>query len=56
MSGSMLSTMGDDGKMGVAHRGEKMNRKADRQFYTRQGGDFSRIIRRVILLPTILGK
>ncbi|WP_036870071.1 SpvB/TcaC N-terminal domain-containing protein, partial [Prevotella disiens] len=29
MSGSMLSTMGDDGKMGVAHRGEKMNRKAD---------------------------
>ena len=46
MSGSMLSTMGDDGKMGVAHRGEKMNRKADRQFYTRQGGDFSRIIRK----------
>ena len=38
--------MGDDGKMGVAHRGEKMNRKADRQFYTRQGGDFSRIIRK----------
>ena len=35
MSGSMLSTMGDDGKMGVAHRGEKMARKADRQFYTR---------------------
>ncbi|WP_259301955.1 SpvB/TcaC N-terminal domain-containing protein, partial [Segatella copri] len=28
------------------HRGEKMNRKADRQFYTRQGGDFSRIIRK----------
>jgi len=46
MSGSMLSTMGEDGKMGVAHRGEKMNRKADRQFYTRQGGDFSRIIRK----------
>ena len=46
MSGSMLSTMGDDGKMGVAHRGEKMNRKADRQFYIRQGGDFSRIIRK----------
>lgn len=46
MLGSMLSTMGDDGKMGVAHRGEKMNRKADRQFYTRQGGDFSRIIRK----------
>lgn len=33
LSGSMLSTMGDDGKMGVAHRGEKMNRKADRQFW-----------------------
>ena len=32
--------------MGVAHRGEKMDRKADRQFYTRQGGDFSRIIRK----------
>ena len=46
MSGSMLSTMGDDGKMGVAHRGEKMARKSDRQFYTRQGGDFSRIIRK----------
>ena len=46
MSGSMLSTMGEDGKMGVAHRGEKMPRKADRQFYTRQGGDFSRIIRK----------
>ena len=46
ISGSMLSTMGEDGKMGVAHRGEKMNRKADRQFYTRQGGDFSRIIRK----------
>ena len=46
MSGSMLSTMGEDGKMGVAHRGEKMPRKTDRQFYTRQGGDFSRIIRK----------
>lgn len=46
LSGSMLSTMGDDGKMGVAHRGEKMSRKVDRQFYTRQGGDFSRIIRK----------
>lgn len=46
LSGSMLSTMGNDGQMGVAHRGEKMDRKADRQFYTRQGGDFSRIIRK----------
>lgn len=47
ISGSMLSTMDDEGSnMGVAHRGKKMSRKADRQFYTRQGGDFSRIIRR----------
>ncbi|RHP59621.1 SpvB/TcaC N-terminal domain-containing protein, partial [Bacteroides sp. OF04-15BH] len=46
LSGSMLSTMDDNGQMGVAHRGEKMDRKADRQFYTRQGGDFSRIIRK----------
>ena len=46
LSGSMLSTAGDDGSMGVAHRGEKMERKADRQFYTRQGGDFSRIVRK----------
>ena len=46
LSGSMLSTAGDDGSMGVAHRGEKMGRKADRQFYTRQGGDFSRIVRK----------
>ena len=46
LSGSMLSTMDDKGQMGVAHRGDKMPRKADRQFYTRQGGDFSRIIRK----------
>lgn len=46
LSGAMLSTMDDGGKMGVAHRGEKMNRKTDRQFYTRQGGDFQRIIRK----------
>ena len=46
ISGSMLSTMDEDGTMGVAHRGEKMDRKVDRQFYTRQGGDFSRIIRK----------
>lgn len=42
----MLSTMDDDGNMSVSHRGDKMIRKADRQFYTRQGGDFSRIIRK----------
>lgn len=46
LSGSMLSTMDDKRQMGVAHRGDKMPRKADRQFYTRQGGDFSRIIRK----------
>lgn len=46
LSGTMLSTMDDSNKMGVAHRGEKMNRKTDRQFYTRQGGDFHRIIRK----------
>lgn len=46
LSGSMLSTMGNDGKMSVAHRGEKIDRKADRQFYNRQGGEFSRIIRK----------
>ena len=46
LSGSMLSTMGDDGQMSVAHRGDRQARKADRQFYTRQGGDFSRIIRK----------
>lgn len=46
LSGSMLSTMDEKGQMGVAHRGDKMPRKADRQFYTRQGGDFSRIIRK----------
>lgn len=46
LSGSMLSTMDDNGAMSVAHRGDKIARKSDRQFYTRQGGDFSRIIRK----------
>lgn len=46
LSGSMLSTMDDNGEMSVAHRGDRIARKADRQFYTRQGGDFSRIIRK----------
>ncbi len=46
LSGSMLSTMDDNGSMSVAHRGDRIARKADRQFYTRQGGDFSRIIRK----------
>lgn len=46
LSGAMLSTMDDNGAMSVAHRGDKIARKTDRQFYTRQGGDFSRIIRK----------
>ncbi|WP_438590480.1 SpvB/TcaC N-terminal domain-containing protein [Duncaniella muris] len=46
LSGSMLSTMDDNGAMSVAHRGDRIARKSDRQFYTRQGGDFSRIIRK----------
>lgn len=46
LSGLMLSTMDDNGAMSVAHRGDKIARKSDRQFYTRQGGDFSRIIRK----------
>lgn len=46
LSGSMLSTTGDDGQMSVAHRGDRIARKPDRRFYTRQGGDFSRIIRK----------
>ncbi|WP_305384689.1 SpvB/TcaC N-terminal domain-containing protein [uncultured Duncaniella sp.] len=35
LSGSMLSTMDDNGAMSVAHRGDRISRKADRQFYTR---------------------
>ena len=46
LSGAMLSTMDDNGAMSVAHRGDRIARKSDRQFYTRQGGDFSRIIRK----------
>ena len=42
----MLFRSDDNGAMSVAHRGDRIARKADRQFYTRQGGDFSRIIRK----------
>lgn len=47
MSGSMLVTPDESGNMTVAHRDKTpQKRKADRRFYTRQGGDFSRIIRK----------
>ena len=47
MSGSMLVTPDESGNMTVAHRDKApQKRKADRRFYTRQGGDFSRIIRK----------
>ena len=46
MDGEMLVTMDDNGQPSVAHRGEKIARKSDRQFYPRSEGAFSRIIRR----------
>ncbi len=46
LSGAMLTTKGENGEMSVAHRGEKIKREKDRQFYTRLGGDFSKIIRK----------
>ena len=46
MDGEMLATMDDSGQTSVAHRGEKIARKADRQFYARNEGAFSRIIRK----------
>ncbi|WP_304487072.1 SpvB/TcaC N-terminal domain-containing protein, partial [Dysgonomonas sp. ZJ709] len=46
MGGSMLMTMDDAGESSVAHRGDKINRKADRQFYPRNEGSFSKIIRK----------
>jgi RHS repeat-associated protein len=45
-NGSMLMTMDDNGESSVAHRGDKINRKADRQFYPRNEGSFSKIIRK----------
>jgi hypothetical protein len=46
MSGSMLLMMDENGKSAVAHRGDKINRTADRQFYPRNEGGFARIIRK----------
>ncbi|GAB6119058.1 SpvB/TcaC N-terminal domain-containing protein [Dysgonomonas termitidis] len=45
-NGSMLMTMDDSGESSVAHRGDKINRKTDRQFYPRNEGTFSKIIRK----------
>ncbi|MDL2303499.1 type IV secretion protein Rhs, partial [Dysgonomonas sp. OttesenSCG-928-D17] len=45
-NGSMLMTMDDNGQPSVAHRGDKIDRKADRQFYPRNEGSFSKIIRK----------
>lgn len=45
-NGSMLVTMDDNGESSVAHRGERISRKADRQFYPRNEGSFSKIIRK----------
>ncbi|WP_280647739.1 MULTISPECIES: RHS repeat-associated core domain-containing protein [unclassified Dysgonomonas] len=45
-NGSMLMTMDDNGESSVAHRGDKIDRKADRQFYPRNEGSFSKIIRK----------
>ena len=46
MGGSLLMMMDDAGQSAVAHRGDKINRKADRQFYPRNEGGFSKIIRK----------
>lgn len=46
IGGSMLMTMDDAGQSSVAHRGDKINRKTDRQFYSRNEGGFSKIIRK----------
>ena len=46
MDGEMLVTMDENGQPSVAHRGEKIVRTTDRQFYPRNEGTFSRIIRK----------
>ena len=46
MDGEMLVTMDDNEQPSVAHRGDKINRIANRQFYPRSEGTFSRIIRK----------
>lgn len=45
-NGSMLVTMDDNGESSVAHRGDRIARKTDRQFYPRNEGSFSKIIRK----------
>lgn len=45
LNGQMLS-MTNGQQLTVAHRDTTVQRTADRQFYSRQGGDFSRIIRK----------
>ena len=45
LNGAMLS-MTNGQQLTVAHRDTTMQRITDRQFYSRQGGDFSRIIRK----------
>ena len=45
LNGQMLSMMNGQ-QLTVAHRDTTVQRTADRQFYYRQGGDFSRIIRK----------
>ncbi len=46
LNGVMLCTTNGNGEMTVAHRGEKIDRTENRQFYSRIGGDFSQIIRK----------
>ncbi|GHT17488.1 hypothetical protein FACS189429_1680 [Bacteroidia bacterium] len=46
MSGTMLMMMDDSGQSAVAHRGDKINRTADRQFYARNEGGFAKIVRK----------
>ena len=44
LNGQMLAMMNDN-EMTVAHRQDSIHRQSDRQFFLRQGGDFSKIIR-----------
>ena len=45
LNGQMLAMMGDT-CMTVAHRDSTLSRAVDRQFFLRQGGDFSKIVRK----------
>ena len=46
MNGAMLMMIDDNGQSAVAHRGDKINRTADRRFYARQEESFSEIVRK----------